>query len=129
MIEILIHTADEGGYWAEVPALPGCMTQGATYREVLINLADAMDGWLATQQAAIPQRRKRHRSPSSKRHGGREDKALRAVACPVCRAAKGEVCRFDAEERRKLGPRLASLPIHGPRRKLYQDMRIQPTEG
>lgn len=29
-IKAIIHTAEEGGFWAEVPALPGCVTQGDT---------------------------------------------------------------------------------------------------
>ena len=38
--------AEEGGYWAEVPALPGCITEGATMEEVIANLKDAIEGWL-----------------------------------------------------------------------------------
>ena len=29
-IQAIIHEAEEGGYWAEVPALPGCFTQAET---------------------------------------------------------------------------------------------------
>ncbi|MEK0183150.1 MAG: type II toxin-antitoxin system HicB family antitoxin [Oscillatoriales cyanobacterium] len=45
-IRAIIHPAEEGGYWAEVPALPGCITEGDTIEEVMINLKDAMVGWL-----------------------------------------------------------------------------------
>ncbi len=45
-IKAIIYTADEGGYWAEVPALPGCITEGDTKEEVLSNLQDAIQGWL-----------------------------------------------------------------------------------
>jgi predicted RNase H-like HicB family nuclease len=45
-IKAIIHPAEEGGYWAEVPALPGCITEGETMDEVLINLKDAIEGWL-----------------------------------------------------------------------------------
>ncbi len=45
-IKAIIHPAEEGGYWAEVPALPGCITEGDTIEEVMINLKDAMIGWL-----------------------------------------------------------------------------------
>ncbi|KKD34515.1 MAG: type II toxin-antitoxin system HicB family antitoxin [Limnoraphis robusta] len=45
-IKAVIHTAEEGGYWAEVPALPGCITEGDTMEEVLTNLQDAIEGWL-----------------------------------------------------------------------------------
>lgn len=45
-IKAIIHPAEEGGYWAEVPALPGCITEGDTYDEVILNLQDAIQGWL-----------------------------------------------------------------------------------
>ncbi len=32
---IVIHAAEEGGYWADFPALPGCYTQGETIEEVI----------------------------------------------------------------------------------------------
>lgn len=41
-----IHEADEGGFWAEVPALPGCFTQGETMAELEVNLREAIQGWL-----------------------------------------------------------------------------------
>jgi predicted RNase H-like HicB family nuclease len=37
---------DAGGYSAEVPALPGCYTQGETLEEVHANLREAAEGWL-----------------------------------------------------------------------------------
>ncbi len=45
-IKAIIHLAEEGGYWAEVPALPGCVTEGDTIEEVVANLQDAIEGWL-----------------------------------------------------------------------------------
>ncbi|MEH2167244.1 MAG: type II toxin-antitoxin system HicB family antitoxin [Nostoc sp.] len=45
-IRAIIHPAEEGGYWAEVPALPGCITEGDTREEVIANLKDAIEGWL-----------------------------------------------------------------------------------
>jgi predicted RNase H-like HicB family nuclease len=45
-IRAIIHAAEEGGYWAEVPALPGCVTEGDTMEEVMTNLQDAIEGWL-----------------------------------------------------------------------------------
>ncbi|CAD5923240.1 hypothetical protein PA905_37020 [Planktothrix agardhii CCAP 1459/11A] len=29
-IRAIIHPSAEGGYWEEVPALPGCITEGET---------------------------------------------------------------------------------------------------
>jgi predicted RNase H-like HicB family nuclease len=45
-IKAIIHSAEEGGYWAEVPALPGCITEGDTMEELMSNLQDAIQGWL-----------------------------------------------------------------------------------
>ena len=45
-IKAIIHHAEEGGYWAEVPALPGCITEGETMDEVMNNLKDAIEGCL-----------------------------------------------------------------------------------
>ena len=45
-IKVVIHEAEEGGYWAEVPAIPGCATQGETFEELLSNLYEAVEGCL-----------------------------------------------------------------------------------
>jgi predicted RNase H-like HicB family nuclease len=45
-IKAIIHPAEKGGYWAEVPALPGCITEGDSMEEVVANLKDAIEGWL-----------------------------------------------------------------------------------
>ena len=57
VLKAIIHEADEGGFWAEVPALPGCVTQGETVEEVTANLREAIEGWLAveTPEAAATQ--------------------------------------------------------------------------
>jgi len=39
-----IHDAEEGDYWAEVPSIPGCATQGESFEELLINIYDAVEG-------------------------------------------------------------------------------------
>jgi len=46
-LKVIIHEAEEGGYWAEVPAIPGCMTQGQTLQELIENLYDAVQGCLS----------------------------------------------------------------------------------
>ncbi len=46
-LKVIVHEAEEGGYWAEVPALPGCATQGDSFEELLTNLYEAIEGWLA----------------------------------------------------------------------------------
>ncbi len=46
-IKAVIHEAEEGGFWAEVPSIPGCATQGETYEELLRNLHEAIEGCLS----------------------------------------------------------------------------------
>ena len=46
-IKVVIHEAAEGGTWAEVPAIPGCATQGETFEELLSNLYEAVEGCLS----------------------------------------------------------------------------------
>lgn len=45
-LKVVVHEA-EGGYWAEVPAIPGCATQGETFEELLKNLYEAVEGCLS----------------------------------------------------------------------------------
>jgi predicted RNase H-like HicB family nuclease len=40
---VVIHHAEEGGYWAEVPALPGCFAQGDTLEEVIADMQEAIE--------------------------------------------------------------------------------------
>lgn len=46
-LKVIVHEAEEGGYWAEVPAIPGCATQGETFEEMLGNLYEAVEGCLS----------------------------------------------------------------------------------
>ncbi len=48
-IKVIVHDAEEGGYWAEVPAIPGCATQGETFEELLRNLYEAIEGCLSVE--------------------------------------------------------------------------------
>jgi predicted RNase H-like HicB family nuclease len=47
-LQVIVHEAEEGGYWVEVPAIPGCATQGDTFEELLANLYEAVEGCLWT---------------------------------------------------------------------------------
>lgn len=46
-IKVIIHEAEEGGFWAEVPAIPGCVSQGESFEELLPNLYEAIEGCLS----------------------------------------------------------------------------------
>ena len=48
-VKVVVHEAEEGGFWAEVPALPGCVSQGETMDELLANVREAIQAWLATE--------------------------------------------------------------------------------
>ena len=50
-LKVIVHNAEEGGYWAEVPAIPGCATQGESFEELLANLYEAVEGCLSVDVA------------------------------------------------------------------------------
>jgi predicted RNase H-like HicB family nuclease len=45
-LKVVLYPEDEGGYSAEVPALPGCFSQGDTLEEALANIKEAAECWL-----------------------------------------------------------------------------------
>lgn len=47
---VIMHDPEYGGYIVDVPQLVGCMSQGKTIDEALVNIKDAISGWLAVQQ-------------------------------------------------------------------------------
>ena len=51
-IRAVIHEAEEGGYWATIPAFPGCVTEGETIEETKANLLEAAEVWLCTKLQA-----------------------------------------------------------------------------
>jgi predicted RNase H-like HicB family nuclease len=50
-IKAIVHEAEEGGFWAEVPAIPGCATEGDTMDELIANLHEAIEGCLSVDIA------------------------------------------------------------------------------
>ncbi|MBF0564520.1 MAG: type II toxin-antitoxin system HicB family antitoxin [Nitrospirae bacterium] len=46
-LKVVVHEAEEGGYWAEVPAILGCATQGDSFDELLSNIYEAVEGCLS----------------------------------------------------------------------------------
>lgn len=53
-LKVVIHEAEEGGFWAEVPSIPGCATQGDSFEELLSNLYEAVEGCLSVDVQQIP---------------------------------------------------------------------------
>lgn len=54
ILKVIVHEAEEGGYWAEVPALPGCATEADTIPELLVRVKEAAEGWLGAEPAELP---------------------------------------------------------------------------
>ncbi|MFP4015299.1 MAG: type II toxin-antitoxin system HicB family antitoxin, partial [Chitinispirillaceae bacterium] len=52
-IKVIMHKAQEGGYWAEVPALPGCVSQGESYEELLKNINEAIEAALSVDESQL----------------------------------------------------------------------------
>ncbi|MCY3816385.1 MAG: type II toxin-antitoxin system HicB family antitoxin [Gammaproteobacteria bacterium] len=48
-LRVVVHEAEEGGYWAEVPAVPGCVTQADTLEELRKNIHEAIEGCLSVE--------------------------------------------------------------------------------
>jgi predicted RNase H-like HicB family nuclease len=52
-LKVVVHEADEGGFWAEVPAIPGCATEGETFEALLANIYEAVEGCLSVDVAEV----------------------------------------------------------------------------
>ena len=52
-LKVVVHEADEGGFWAEVPAIPGCATEGETFEALLANIYEAVEGCLSVDVADV----------------------------------------------------------------------------
>jgi predicted RNase H-like HicB family nuclease len=53
-LKVLVHAAEEGGFWAEVPTLPGCVSEGDTFDEVIANIREAGEGWIEVSADRTP---------------------------------------------------------------------------
>ncbi|MCX6612077.1 MAG: type II toxin-antitoxin system HicB family antitoxin [Acidobacteria bacterium] len=55
-IRVIVHKAEEGGFWAEVPSIPGCATQGESMEEIEVNIREAIEGCLSVEiEKPLPQ--------------------------------------------------------------------------
>ena len=59
-LTVVVHEAEEGGFWAEVPSIPGCATEGETLEELLQNLCEAIEGCLSETGLAKAENRRSH---------------------------------------------------------------------
>ena len=53
-LKVVAHEAGEGGFWAEVPSIPGCATQGDSFDELLSNIYEAVEGCLSVDVQDMP---------------------------------------------------------------------------
>jgi predicted RNase H-like HicB family nuclease len=54
--KVIIHDAEEGGYWATVPALPGCVSEGETMDQMLANIREAIACYLDAPEPTLPEK-------------------------------------------------------------------------
>lgn len=66
-LEIVIHKGTEGGYWAEIPAMPGCFTDGNTLAEVRKNIVEAAQCWLGMELKLALKRTVAQRTATTRR--------------------------------------------------------------
>lgn len=52
-LQVVVHPVEEGGFWAEIPAFAGCVSEGETVEETLINIKEAAEGWLEVASMRI----------------------------------------------------------------------------
>lgn len=52
-LQVVIHPAEEGGFLAEIPAFAGCVSEGETVEEILLNIKEAAEGWLEVAAMGI----------------------------------------------------------------------------
>ena len=53
-LKVVIREAEEGGFWAEVPAIPGCATQGDSFEDLLSNIYEAVEGCMSVENQEVP---------------------------------------------------------------------------
>lgn len=53
-LRIIVEQDEKGYYVAEVPALPGCLSQGKTREEANDNIKEAVEGWLEVMESKRP---------------------------------------------------------------------------
>ena len=60
VFKIVVEKDETGYYVAEVPALPGCVTQGRSIEEVKKNIKEAIEGWLEVMNDKVKKLMLRH---------------------------------------------------------------------
>ncbi len=50
-LHVIIEQDEDGYFVAELPALPGCISQGKTFDEAIANIREAAEGWLEVMES------------------------------------------------------------------------------
>ena len=74
--QVIIHDAEEGGYWAEVTGMPGCYSQGETIAEVKANIHEAAMARMDSQLSMAVRKAYRDRTSVARRN--RKSEVVRA---------------------------------------------------
>jgi predicted RNase H-like HicB family nuclease len=53
-LKVVVHKAEEEGFWAEVPAIPGCFSQGESMEALRENVLEAIEGCLSVEFEGDP---------------------------------------------------------------------------
>ncbi len=54
-LKVIVHESEDGGFWAEVPEIPGCATQGETFEELLTNIYEAVGNCFSVDLGPVQQ--------------------------------------------------------------------------
>jgi predicted RNase H-like HicB family nuclease len=54
ILKVVVHKSEDGGFWGEVPALPGCASQGETIPQLMDRVKEAALGWLGVAETDLP---------------------------------------------------------------------------
>ena len=57
-LQVVLQKSEEGGFTVFVPALPGCVSEGATREVALANIREAIELYLAPAEIDLPENAK-----------------------------------------------------------------------
>ena len=55
-LKVILEPSDEGGFTVYVPSLPGCISEGDTVEEALLNIRAAIDLYLEEDPLVLPEK-------------------------------------------------------------------------
>jgi predicted RNase H-like HicB family nuclease len=55
-LKVILEPSDEGGFTVYVPSLPGCISEGDTVEEAMLNIREAIDLYLEEEPLVLPEK-------------------------------------------------------------------------